>query len=154
MLKKRKINFEKLIDDSLFLSLFLTICVFFKIFDVAIPFAIAFCMSAVLKFLGEYFSPRKNYESERKGFSTKADINCISEFLNINDFILFEKIGDFYVYKSKNIILPSPKVFVKNNGKNIFILAHSTSIDWIKQGLEEILSTKQKANIENSLTDK
>lgn len=145
MLKKRKINFEKLIDDSMAFSLFITICVFFKIFDESILFAIAFCMTAVLRFLGEYFFLRKNYELERKGFYTKADLNCISEFLHINDFILFEKIGDFCVFKSRNRIFPSPKVFVKNNGENIFILTHLTSVGWIKQGLEESISTKQKA---------
>ena len=144
MLKKRKINFVKIIDDSLAFSLFITICVFFKIFDESFLFAIAFCMTIVLRFLGEYFFPRKNYELEKKGFYTKANLNCISEFLNINDFILFEKIGDFYVYKSKNIIAPNPKVFVKSNEKNIFILTHLTSVEWIKKGLEETVSTKNK----------
>ena len=144
-IKKTDIDIGCLIDQSLIFSLYINIIVFVMgLIDSnkSIFYTISFLGVTLTWFLWKYF-----FFSESKiqnvYIDINADLNKISKFLYKNNFFLSDKIGDFYVYKSKNIILPSPKVFVKTSEKSCLILVHATGTDWIKKGLEETFFTKK-----------
>lgn len=147
MIKKNNPDITRLVDVSLFLS-FCSI-LFFILNDVfgserVLSYTIGACIAALVMFLSNYFLFSKVQKLD-KCFCTIFNLNDISKFLCNNNFIISAKIGDYYVYKSQTIILPSAKVFVKIDKRKNVILTHGTDINWIKEGLEE-LKNKETEN--------
>lgn len=141
--KKSKPDITSLIDISLFLSFYSIL--FLILIDVfgsekVFSYTIGACVGGGVMFLSSYFLLSKVKKSYYECFYTSFNLNDISKFLCNNNFIIYAKIGDYYVYKSQTIILPSSKVFVKTDkGKNV-ILTHGADINWIKEGLEQLSS--------------
>lgn len=152
MIKKSKPVITSVIDISLFLSfvlIFLSILndVFGseRVFSYTIGACTTFVVSVVL-FLSSYFLFSKVQKLDTC-FYTIFNLNDISKFLCNNNFIISAKIGDYYVYKSQTIILPSAKVFVKIDKKKNVILTHGTDVNWIKKGLEELKNKETEDKI-------
>lgn len=140
MRNKNFVTITKLVDQAIIFSLCLNIMLIIQDLvdsDKYFFYTLSILAFAIIWFLTKYFSFSKSKNIEQH-FNIVLSLGEISKFLYMNDFILLKKIGDFYVYESRNIILPSSKVFVKIENKECFILVYATDIDWIKKGLEEV----------------
>lgn len=146
--KKNDVNISNLVDRSIYFSLLLHLIMIIERHWFLDKFhyfyySISFLVVAVMMVVSNWSSSSKNKVTEIS-YVTIVDLDNISELLYENNFFLYQKIGDFYAYKSKNRILTSPKVFVKIGEKQNKILTYETNVGWIKEGLEEKVSTTEK----------
>lgn len=139
------VKFIKRLDFAYFFGIFFIISLLIEKFT-----SLKLCLEILFYFLlvsVSYFLLSIFIIKNKKVKKIKVDNNLddISYILYKNAIYLNNKIGDYYVFKTKNFIVPNVSIFVKEHKKFFMILAPSNDTVWIKQELEEIVSTKQKA---------
>ncbi len=136
-MKKNEIVFRRLSDNALLFSLYINVVmILFQFISTNTIFF--YSCSFVISTFVIYFFNLKNKEIETNVFSISCDLEDITFLFNKNGLVLLKTIGDYYVYKTKNILSPNAQIYVKVNGKNCTILTSNIGIDWIKKGLEEV----------------
>ena len=50
---------------------------------------------------------------------------------------MHEKVGDYYVFKTRNFIIPNVSIFVKEYDKYCVILLNSKDAIWVEENLKK-----------------
>ena len=72
-----------------------------------------------------------------KELKVDNSFNKISIVLYENAMYMREKVGDYYVFTTRNFIIPNVSIFVKEYDKYCVILLNSKDAVWVEENLKK-----------------
>lgn len=132
---KNSILFIRRLDFTYFFGISLTI--FFIIekfisFKEILKISFYFFSCCIAYFLGSILMITK---LKAKSLKVDNSLNEVSLVLYENAMFLSKKVGDYYIFKTRNFIMPNLTIFVKDNDVDCTILASIKEIDCIIESL-------------------
>ena len=139
---KNNVRFIRRLDIAYFFSVFLTIFLMVgKLISEKefIKILFTFVSLTLIYFLWSIFTIKKLKVRELK---VDNSFNKISIVLYENAMYMHEKVGDYYVFKTRNFIIPNVSIFVKEYDKYCVVLLNSKDAVWVEENLKKIQNTQ------------
>ena len=125
--------------DSVYLFTFISFIVFTLLNNFISKETINIIFTFFSFFIGWYlFSIFMIKDIDVKALKVQNNLTEISLEFYKKGIYISEKVGDYYIFKTRNFIIPNLSIFVKENNKHCVILAPLKDSIWIKKGLEEV----------------
>ena len=106
--------------------------------------SIIICVLFILTFILSYLLSSSVQEIEVKNLKARNSLDEIATELYKNDMVMREKIGEYYLFRYRNLFLKKHNVdiFVKEHDKYCTILLPSKDAVWVEESLKT-LHTRQ-----------
>ena len=138
-MSKNNVRFVKRLDSAYFYGIFFTIFYIIEKFvsekDIIKTLFCFLLVSTSYYFLWSMFMI-KNVKA--KNLRVDNSFDEISLVLYENAMYIAEKVGDYYVFKTRNFIIPNVRIFVKEYDKYCKILLYSKDAVWLEESLKNI----------------
>lgn len=134
---KNNVRFIRRLDIAYFFGVFLTIFLMVgKLISEKefIKILFTFVSLTLIYFLWSIFTIKKLKVRELK---VDNSFNKISIVLYENAMYMHEKVGDYYVFKTRNFIIPNVSIFVKEYDKYCVVLLNSKDAVWVEENLKK-----------------
>jgi hypothetical protein len=134
---KNNLLFTRRLDNAYLFGILLTVTsIIEKLISQKefITILISFVLVIFICFLGSILMVTKLKVKELK---VDNSLNKISLLLYENAMYMHEKVGDYYVFKTRNFIIPNVSIFVKEYDKYCVILLNSKDAIWVEENLKK-----------------
>lgn len=134
---KNNVLFARRLDNAYLFGILLTVTsIIEKLISQKefITILISFLLVIFICFLGSIFMVTKLKVKELK---VDNSFNKISIVLYENAMYMREKVGDYYVFTTRNFIIPNVSIFVKEYDKYCVILLNSKDAVWVEENLKK-----------------
>lgn len=134
---KNKVRFIRRLDVAYFFGVFLTIFLIVEKFiseKEFIKILFSFVSFTFIYFVWSIFTIKKLKVKELK---VDNSFNKISLVLYENAMYMSEKVGDYYVFKTRNFIIPNVSIFVKEHDKYCTVLLPADDATWVEESLKK-----------------
>jgi len=137
--KKFNIIFVRRFDNALFASIIFLLAYIVMMNYLATTEVIKLFMMGILFFAWNYFTSTICIKKIKvESLEVHNSLNQISAVLLENALILQDKIGDFYIFKTRNLIIPNISISVKEcSTTDCLILLRTCDVAWLEDSLKD-----------------